>query len=107
MDIQMPVMDGVEATHEIINYEVEEKVEHIPIVALTANALNGDRERFIAEGLDEYIPKPIETNELLYILKKFLTIKTEEEQKEELEIKILSTDENISSLVIEKNIKKR
>ncbi len=78
MDIQMPVMDGVEATHEIINYEVEEKIGHIPIVALTANALNGDRERFISEGLDEYIPKPIETNELLYILKKFLKAKTEE-----------------------------
>ena len=85
MDIQMPVMDGVEATHEIINYEVEEKLEHIPIVALTANALNGDRERFIAEGLDEYIPKPIETNELLYILKKFLKVKIEEEVTEEVE----------------------
>ncbi|CAA6822690.1 MAG: BarA sensory histidine kinase (= VarS = GacS) [uncultured Sulfurovum sp.] len=80
MDIQMPVMDGVEATHEIINYEVEEHLDHIPIVALTANALNGDRERFISEGLDEYIPKPIETNELLYILKKFLTVKSEEDE---------------------------
>jgi len=79
MDIQMPVMDGVEATHEIINYEVEEHIHHVPIVALTANALNGDRERFISEGLDEYIPKPIETNELLYILKKFLKAKKESE----------------------------
>ena len=77
MDIQMPVMDGVEATHEIINYEVEEELNHIPIVALTANALNGDREHFLEQGLDEYIPKPIETNELLYILKKFLQPKTE------------------------------
>ena len=75
MDIQMPVMDGVEATHEIINYEIEEELKHTPIVALTANALNGDRERFISEGLDEYIAKPIETNELLFILKKFLKVK--------------------------------
>ena len=82
MDIQMPVMDGVEATHEIINYEVEEKLDHIPIVALTANALNGDRERFLEQGLDEYIPKPIETNELLYILKKFLKPQTGEEAVE-------------------------
>ena len=81
MDIQMPVMDGVEATHEIINYEIEEELEHIPIVALTANALNGDRERFMNEGLDEYIPKPIETNELLFILKKFLEPKVEEEKE--------------------------
>ena len=77
MDIQMPVMDGVEATHEIINYEIEEELNHVPIVALTANALNGDRERFMSEGLDEYIPKPIETNELLFILKKFLKVKEE------------------------------
>jgi len=92
MDIQMPVMDGVEATHEIINYEVEEELHHIPIVALTANALNGDRERFISEGLDEYIPKPIETNELLYILKKFLTQKTDDElvEKKVEEVKTIT-----------------
>ncbi|HHH19509.1 MAG TPA: response regulator, partial [Campylobacterales bacterium] len=80
MDIQMPVMDGVEATHEIVNYEQEENLQHTPIVALTANALKGDRERFIDQGLDDYIAKPIENNELLFILKKFLPIsdKTEE-----------------------------
>jgi signal transduction histidine kinase/CheY-like chemotaxis protein len=87
MDIQMPVMDGVEATHEIVNYEIEEELAHTPIVALTANALNGDRERFMSEGLDEYIPKPIETNELLFILKKFLQTKSQIEE---------STEKNIS-----------
>ncbi len=75
MDIQMPVMDGIEATHEILDYEEDEEVPHIPIVALTANALKGDRERFLAEGMDEYITKPIETTELLYILNKFLADK--------------------------------
>ena len=75
MDIQMPVMDGIEATHEILDYEEDEKVPHIPIVALTANALKGDRERFLEEGMDEYISKPIETSELLYILNKFLSDK--------------------------------
>ncbi len=85
MDIQMPVMDGVEATHEILNYEKEENRKHTPIVALTANALKGDRERFIKEGLDEYIAKPIENNELLFILKKFLNqIKEEELIKDEV-----------------------
>ncbi|HHB95110.1 MAG TPA: response regulator, partial [Campylobacterales bacterium] len=73
MDIQMPVMDGIEATHEIVNYENEESLTHTPIIALTANALKGDRERFIEDGLDEYIAKPIQNNELLFILKKFLT----------------------------------
>jgi signal transduction histidine kinase/CheY-like chemotaxis protein len=75
MDIQMPVMDGIEATHEILNYEKNLDVTHIPIVALTANALKGDRERFLNEGMDEYITKPIETSELLYILNKFLSHK--------------------------------
>jgi len=75
MDIQMPVMDGVEATHEIRDYEKDEEVPHVPIVALTAYSLKGDRERFLGEGMDEYITKPIETTELLYILNKFLSNK--------------------------------
>ena len=72
MDIQMPVMDGIESTHEILEYEEDDNLVHVPIVALTANALKGDRERFLKEGMDEYITKPIETTELLYILNKFL-----------------------------------
>jgi len=83
MDIQMPVMDGIEATHEILDYEEDEEVPHIPIVALTANALKGDRERFLGEGMDEYITKPIETTELLYVLNKFLSDK----------VKIVSVEE--------------
>ena len=75
MDIQMPVMDGIEATHEILDYEEDEELAHIPIIALTANALKGDRERFLSEGMDEYITKPIETTELLYVLNKFLSDK--------------------------------
>jgi len=82
MDIQMPVMDGIEATHEILDYEEDEELAHIPIVALTANALKGDRERFLNEGMDEYITKPIETTELLYILNKFLSDKTSSEPVE-------------------------
>lgn len=81
MDIQMPVMDGIEATHEILDFEEDEEEAHIPIVALTANALKGDRERFLAEGMDEYITKPIETDELLYILNKFLSHKAATEKK--------------------------
>ena len=76
MDIQMPVMDGIEATHEILDYEEDEEIPHVPIVALTANALKGDRERFLGEGMDEYITKPIETAELLYVLNKFLSDKS-------------------------------
>ncbi|NOZ90536.1 MAG: response regulator [Epsilonproteobacteria bacterium] len=99
MDIQMPVMDGVEATHEIVNYENEESLEHTPIVALTANALKGDRERFIEDGLDEYIAKPIENSELLFILKKFLKQK-EEEYIEPIQKK--NTNEETKNTIIEK-----
>ncbi len=84
MDIQMPIMDGVEATHEILAYEQEEDMEHIPIVALTANALQGDRDRFLSEGLDEYIAKPIKMTELLYILNKFLSDKLTVEVVEDM-----------------------
>ena len=76
MDIQMPIMDGIEATKVIKKYEKESNLPHIPIVALTANALKGDRDRLLKEGLDEYISKPIEMSELLYILHKFLNKKS-------------------------------
>lgn len=82
MDIQMPVMDGIEATHEILDYEKDEDLAHVPIIALTANALKGDRERFLGEGMDEYITKPIETTELLYVLNKFLGHKASSQTKE-------------------------
>jgi signal transduction histidine kinase/DNA-binding response OmpR family regulator len=72
MDIQMPVMDGLEATSEILDYEKDEDIPHIPIVALTANALKGDKERFLKEGMDEYISKPLETAELMAVLNKYL-----------------------------------
>ena len=75
MDIQMPVMDGIEATHEILDYEDDEGVPHVPIIALTANALKGDKERFLSEGMDEYISKPLETSELLVVLNKYLSDK--------------------------------
>ncbi|MGM0623223.1 MAG: nitrate- and nitrite sensing domain-containing protein [Campylobacterota bacterium] len=78
MDIQMPVMDGVEATHEILDYEEDEELAHVPIVALTANALKGDRERFLNEGLDEYTTKPLVINEIVTILEKLIGTKAVE-----------------------------
>jgi len=68
MDIQMPVMGGIEATHEIVEYEEKQRKHHIPIVALTANALAGDREKYISEGMDDYLSKPIELPELKSLL---------------------------------------
>ena len=57
MDVQMPIMDGIETTKKI--REMEKGQEHIPIIAVTAFAIKGDREKFIEAGMDGYISKPI------------------------------------------------
>jgi signal transduction histidine kinase/CheY-like chemotaxis protein len=72
MDIQMPFLDGVEATAEILEWEHDYKQPHTPIVALTANALKGDREKFLAAGLDEYTTKPLVRAEIISVLNNFL-----------------------------------
>ncbi|MDR0762779.1 MAG: nitrate- and nitrite sensing domain-containing protein [Campylobacteraceae bacterium] len=72
MDIAMPVMDGVEATHQIIKHEQSTGKKHVPIIAVTANALKGDRERFMSEGLDEYVTKPIKKDAILRVLNMFM-----------------------------------
>jgi len=58
MDIMMPVMDGLEATRQIRNYEKMNNLR-IPIIALTANTFNADRERCLSYGMDDYLSKPL------------------------------------------------
>ncbi len=77
MDINMPVMNGIDATHEIIKYEEENNLNHTPIVALTANAVAGDKEKFLSEGMDDYIPKPFEEHMLDAVLNKYINFKNE------------------------------
>ncbi len=72
MDIQMPFLDGTEATKEILEYEEDYNQPHVPIIALTANALKGDRERFLRAGLDEYTTKPLVRAEIVTLLNHFL-----------------------------------
>jgi PAS domain S-box-containing protein len=71
MDIQMPEMDGIETTKRIRKRE-EGTFRHIPIIAVTAHALKGDRQRFLNAGMDEYIPKPIAVEELFSAMDKVL-----------------------------------
>ncbi|MEA3288992.1 MAG: ATP-binding protein [Campylobacterota bacterium] len=72
MDENMPNMNGIEATHHILKYEKENNLIHTPIVALTANALKGDKERFIEAGMDEYLSKPLDKDKLSEVLIKLL-----------------------------------
>ncbi|MDP3465517.1 MAG: response regulator [Sulfuricurvum sp.] len=96
MDIQMPVLDGMEATQEILDFEEDYGQNHVPIIALTANALKGDRERFMAVGMDEYTTKPLVRNDIITLLNNFLSHKI-------IEINVVpkSVDELISNDLIE------
>ncbi|MDM8550325.1 ATP-binding protein [Desulfobacterales bacterium HSG2] len=81
MDVQMPEMDGMEAAKEIRNSECEmqdkgDSVHRIPIIAMTAHAMKGDRENCLDAGMDDYVSKPIDRAELLKTLQKWLKPET-------------------------------
>lgn len=69
MDVNLPDIDGLEATSRL---KAQPDLTHIPIIALTANAMHGDRERCLQAGCNGYVPKPITKNELLNTVAHFL-----------------------------------
>ena len=73
MDVQMPQMNGYEAT-EAIRRSERGSGRHIPIIAMTAHAMKGDRERCLACGMDSYISKPVRARDLLELLEKFSSV---------------------------------
>jgi len=75
MDENMPNMNGIEATKHILQHESQNLLKHTPIIALTANALKGDRERFLNAGMDEYLTKPVNKKRLIEIFGRFLNEK--------------------------------
>jgi PAS domain S-box-containing protein len=73
MDVNMPVADGIESTGWIIEHEKNNSLDHVPIVALTAKAIKGDREHLLASGMDDYLAKPVSFNSLGDVLKRYLS----------------------------------
>jgi CheY-like chemotaxis protein/HPt (histidine-containing phosphotransfer) domain-containing protein len=72
MDVQMPVMDGFEATRQIRDPQSAVRNHQIPVIAMTAHAMKGDRERCLEAGTDDYVPKPISPQALALALEKWL-----------------------------------
>lgn len=72
MDIQMPNMDGLATTQEV--RKLPGKKGQIPIVALTANALHGDKEKYLAGGMDDFISKPLKSSDIERALSKYVTV---------------------------------
>ncbi|MFM8218677.1 MAG: response regulator, partial [Planctomycetaceae bacterium] len=72
MDVQMPDVDGLEATRRIRARELESG-GHVPIIAMTAQALQGDRERCLQAGMDDYLSKPVRARQLYDVIDRLLT----------------------------------
>jgi two-component system cell cycle response regulator DivK len=68
LDIDLPGMDGIEIAKRV---KKDEGLRHIPLIALTASAMQGDRERFLGAGCDDYLSKPIQVQQLLEIVARY------------------------------------
>jgi CheY-like chemotaxis protein len=79
LDINLPDLDGPEVCERL---RADKKIAWIPIVALTANAMHGDREKFLAAGMDGYLAKPITRNELLNTIQQFLITKNDDQSQD-------------------------
>ena len=92
MDVQMPEMDGLEATRAIRQWEREGDRGHLPIIAMTASAMKGDKEMCLEAGMDDYVSKPLKPEFLFNTMKKWLS-----GQKEQISVHSDTLPVNVSS----------
>jgi len=83
MDVQMPEMDGTEATARIREKE-KQTGAHIPIIAMTAYAMSGDRDRYLSFGMDEYVTKPVSYKRVEQAIARFFSFETHTEEPKEV-----------------------
>jgi len=83
MDCQMPIMDGMEATRKIRQREDKRGLPRTPIIAITANALDGDRNACLAAGMDDYLPKPLHKDALIRTIEKWSAPNMEQAQNDD------------------------
>ncbi|MBE8215043.1 MAG: response regulator [Endozoicomonadaceae bacterium] len=103
MDCQMPEMNGYEATHWIRNWEKTKQREPIPIIAMTANAMEGDKEKCLDAGMDDYVSKPIKLDHLESVIEKWLSKK----EQQHLEPNLLSENMPEPHTAVETNHQKK
>jgi len=100
MDIKMPIMSGLEATSAILAYEEEQQLKHTPIVALTANTRQEDKEQYLNNGMNGYLEKPLQVTKLKATLQKYFL-----PQKKRIEVKnsniLLYKDTKVSGKIYE------
>lgn len=101
MDIQMPVMNGIDAVRRIREYEEENNHNRVRIIALTAYALKGDRERVLEEGMDDYISKPIKEKLLLEALGRARPLSPEKNHRTEEILREFRGDEKRLREIVE------
>lgn len=80
MDIEMPILGGIEATQQIIAHEHKINMPHTPIVALTANTLQSDKEKYLKNGMNNHLIKPIQIDQLKIILNEYYDTKKEKKR---------------------------
>jgi two-component system, sensor histidine kinase and response regulator len=100
MDCQMPEMDGYQATREIRHREQGSKRGHLHVVAMTANAMAGDREQCLAAGMDDYVAKPVRLEMLVEILGRYLPSHEVAEGDDSRVVKILAEENNDSAAAL-------